>query len=493
MSAHRGPVVHTTAGAVEGVSRGAQHAWLGIPYAAPPVGRMRFRAPVGVPPWTGIRPARRFAGAANQSGRFGGGAGRRLGSSVGEDCLYLNVHTPFAAPADGRARPVLVWIHGGAYTSGSGALYDGGPLAELGDIVVVTVNYRLGVFGFVNLSAAVDADVPSNLGLRDQIAALSWVRANIAAFGGDPDRVTVAGESAGSVSVSLLTCAPAARGLFTAAIMQSGSYTLIHGPEVSVEIARSYARELGLGQGEGHRLWELPAEQLVAAQQAVDRAAYGTVPASPWFDGEVVPDSLEAAQAEVRPDLALLAGHTRDEVTLFSVLPGEVMPTRRRDLELRLRAALGWEHAEAVLAEYPTTRRGTRDLGTDVNFAVPTLHFAERHSAAGGPAYYYRFDAGAPALGATHASELVYLWGWSGSNALILRGLPTRARRALAVRMREHWVGFVRDGRPGPGWPAFELPERAVLVFDPKGDRVERDPSAARRVAWADRDVMPRS
>lgn len=487
--------VTLTGGTLQGRPGEAVTSWLGVPFAQPPVGPLRFRPPAPVPDWTGVRAADHLGGASVQAGLLGGSS-RRLGSSVGEDCLYLNVHTPTAALRDGVRRPVLVWVHGGAFTGGSGGLYNGTRLAELGDIVVVSVNYRLGVFGFVDLGAAVDADVASNLGLRDQIAALAWVRDNIADLGGDPDRVTLAGESAGSISVALLTCAPSARGLFRSVIMESGSYSLVHGTEVRHEIARMYARQLGLGHGDGHRLWELPAAELSAAQAAVDRAARGTVAASPWFDDDVVPGSLEAAQAAVRPDLALLAGHNRDEVSLFQRMPGDIMPTRRRDLVARLRASLGWDEADTVLQHYPDTTAGTLALGTDLNFAGPTRHFAERHAGAGGPTYCYRFDAATPLLGATHASELVYVWEWTGLTAFLLAGRPTEARHDLGARMRRHWVDFVRDGHPGPDWPAYEVDDtagsRAVLVFDPAGDRVELDPSAPRRRAWAGRDVMPR-
>jgi para-nitrobenzyl esterase len=481
--------VEVGSGALDGITRGGVAAWLGVPYAAPPVGDLRFRSPQPAASWSGVRAADHYGGAATQTGRLGG-ATARLSASVGEDCLYLNVFSPAAALRDGVLRPVLFWIHGGAYTNGSGAVYDGAPLAELGDIVVVTVNYRLGVFGFVDFASALDADVPSNLGLRDQIAALAWVRDNIAAFGGDPDRVTVAGESAGSASVALLTCAPTARGLFRAAIMQSGTYSLLHGPEVSQEIGRSHARRLGLGPGAGHRLRELPTEQLAAAQRSVDRVTPSTVAASPWFDGDVVPGSLQEAQASPRPDLALLAGHNHDEITFFQLFSGNVLPRRRPELVNRLRAELGWEEADAVLAHYPDTVLGTRALGTDLNFAMPTLSFAERHSAAGGTTFFYRFDAAVPVLGASHAADLVYLWGWADLTALLLRGRATPGRRALAARMRRHWVTFVRDGDPA-AWPAYTPADRAVKVLDPAGDRIERDPARVRRLAWAGRDVMP--
>lgn len=485
-------VVSTAAGQLAGVRRSGWTSWLGVPYAAAPVGPLRFRAPQPETPWAGIRPARRSGGAATQDvGPLG--SAHRLGATVGEDCLYLNVYAPTAAAIDGRPRPVLVWVHGGAYTSGSGALYDGGPLAEEGDVVVVTVNYRLGVFGFVDLASAVDVDAPSNLGLRDQLAALRWVQQNVAVFGGDPTRVTLAGESAGSISTSMLVASPHTAGLFSAVIMQSGAFTLVHGDETRVEIARHYARILGLGRRDGDRLRQLPATALAAAQRQVNRNTPGTVPASPWFDDDVVPGSLAAAQqaAATRPDLALLAGHNHDELTFFQRLPGDVLPTSRPALTARLRAELGWDRAAEILALYPPTATGTVALGSDLNFAMPTRHFAERHAQAGGPTWCYRLDARGP-LGATHAADLVYLWGWTGVAALLLRGRPTRAKSELADRMRQHWLSFVRTGRPRPDWPVFTLDDRATQVFDPAGDRVALDPAGERRRAWAGQDVLPR-
>ena len=492
VSASAGPVVATTAGQLGGVDRGPVAAWLGVPYAAPPVGPRRFRAPEPVDRWSGVRPARTFGGAAVQS-RSRGATRGQLGTSVTEDALYLNVYAPRTALTDGRPRPVLVWLHGGAFTSGSGALYDGGPLAAAGDVVVVTLNYRLGVFGFVDFSSALDVAVPSNLGLRDQVAALRWVQENIAAFGGDPAQVTVAGESAGSISVSLLLGSSHTEGLFRAAILQSGALTLVHGDEVRVEVARHYARLLGLGRRDGDRLWQLPPSALAAAQRVVGRTTPGSLPGSPWFDGDLVAGSLEVAQRAVRPGVALLAGTNREEITYFSRLPGDIMPTSRAALTARLRAALGWEAAEALLAHYPAGTAGTTALGTDVNFAMPTLHVAERHARAGGRTFFYRFDAGGPLLGATHAAELVYLWGWPrGAAGWALRGRRTPERDALVERLRSHWLAFVRDGSPQPDWPAFTLPERATRIFDPAGNRTEHDPERDRRQAWAGRDVLPR-
>ncbi|SDQ35478.1 carboxylesterase/lipase family protein [Quadrisphaera sp. DSM 44207] len=479
--------VTTTAGQVRGRRSDGVTTWLGVPYTAPPVGPLRFRAPQPVPRWDGVRPALEPGGAAMQRARLSAPM-TGLGSSVSEDCLYLNVSSP---AADDARRPVLVWLHGGAFTNGSGALYDGRHLAALGDVVVVTVNYRLGVFGFVDLAAVTNADVPSNLGLRDAIAALEWVRENVAAFGGDPARVTVAGESAGSVLVSLLMVAPAARGLFRAAICSSGTYSLNHGEQARTDVAARYAAELRIGPRGGAALSDLPAEQLLAAQVAVSEQVHATTPAAPWFDGDVVPGSLEQARAAVRPDLTLLAGSTRDEMLFFRRTRSDILLTGRAEIASRLRNALGEEHADAVLARYPRSLLGEVRLSTDLNFARPTAHLAERHAAAGGTAFAYRFDAATPWLGACHAADLPYLWAWGGATAFVLRGAPTSARRALAARLQRHWVDFVRDGHPGGAWPVHELPKRRTLVLHPAGDRVQVDPAAERRTAWAGADVMP--
>ena len=471
--------VKTTAGVVEGMVTGAVTAWLGIPFAAPPVGDLRLRPPAPMPSWAGVRSAVAFGKASLQRTGIAG----KQPEGTSEDCLFLNVWSP---AADSSARPVLVWIHGGAYAAGSGALYDGAHLAALGDVVVVTINYRLGVLGFVGVEGT-----ESNLGLRDQIAALRWVHENIAAFGGDPGRVTVAGESAGSVSVSLLMVAPTAKGLFHQAVMESGSYSLIHGARVHRDVAAGYATELGFRTPQQWR--DAPAEQLLAAQARIDKAFVGTVAAAPWFDGEVVPDSLEAAQQTPHDDVALLAGHNHDEITLFQYLPGDILPTTRTAVGTRLDAALGREHADRVLATYADSHLGTRALATDFTFAMPTRHFAERHVAGGHPTFFYRFDAGIPVFGATHAAELPYLWNWSGLSSAFLRGRRTAAKRALADRLQQHWVQFVSTGNPGNGWPAFTLEDRSTLLLSARGDRIVRDPDSARRASWEGRDVMARS
>jgi para-nitrobenzyl esterase len=466
--------VETNAGTIEGRRHGRVRAWLGVPFAAPPIGPRRFAAPAGPEPWAGVRAATEFGAAPVQARPIKAPAG------VSEDCLYLNVWSP---TADAVGRPVLVWIHGGGFTIGNGAMFNGAGLAAAGDIVVVTVNYRLGVFGFVDVGA-VGIGSASNPGLRDQIAALQWVQANIAGFGGDPRRVTVAGQSAGAVSISLLLTAPSAAGLFRSAIMESGSYSLAHSPKVAAAVAESYARELGSSDWQ-----QIPAERLLAAQRSVGRRRPGALPAAPWFDGDLVPASLEAARAVPPPDVALLAGHNRDEITLFRYGHWRIVPVTRAAVSARLVAELGPESAVRLLELYPDTRRDTEQLAGDLAFARPTQIFAERHAAAGRPTYFYRFDARRPLVGAMHGSELPYVWGWQGLAGVALAGPRTAIRRALAARVREHWIDFVTSGGPGSDWTAYDLPARNTMILDTGGDRLESDPDGARRAAWAGIDV----
>ena len=484
MTQSRGVIAHTTLGDLQGTADGAVSAWLGVPYAQPPVGALRFAAPQPVAAWQGVRTATTFGAACIQKPL---GSIKSLGPSLDEDCLTLNIWSP---AADGAKRPVMVWIHGGAFLLGSARIYTGAHLAEQGDIVVVALNYRLGALGFVNFGEALgDERAAINPGLRDQVAALRWVRDNIAAFGGDPDRVTVAGESAGSVSVSLLMHSSEAQGLFRGAIMQSGALTLCHDREMSLKVARHYLDVLGVRTLEA--LQAVPADKLLAAQAEVHKLVPQTVPAAPWFDGTLVPASLAAARAAPTPPVPLLAGFNRDEIRFFELWRGvaELFLSRTRMGEL-LRQQFGPAHAEQVLGAYPDTKEGKRQLGTHMSFGMPTLHFAERH-AAQHPTWFYRFDCSNPLLGAAHALELFYLWEVPGLLPALLRGGPLwGARRALAQRMRSHWIAFVRNGRPGDAWPAFESTRRTTLVFD-RRDQVLDDPQRDHRLTWAGQDSAP--
>jgi para-nitrobenzyl esterase len=351
--------------------------------------------------------------------------------------------------------------------AGSANPYDGAVLASEGDIVVVSINYRVGVLGFVNFGEALGLpEIPSNLGLRDQIAALEWVRDNIAGFGGDPGRVTVCGQSAGSMSVSLLMLAPRARGLFHGAIMQSGAVSLIHDRARSIQDARRFAELLGLDQGGLHKLRTMNLVPLFEAQAKVGKELRNGIPAAPWFDGDLLPASLKDAHDHDAAPVPLLAGATRDEIVLFELMPGNILPSKWSELEALLFAQLPADHARRVLAAYPRTRKGRIALASDLTFAMPTRNFTERH-ARRHPTWFYRFDYSHPIAGATHGLDLTFAWPFSGLRMALVRGGPNSGRRkALGERLRGDVARFVREGSLASEWPAYQAGARNARVYN---------------------------
>ena len=474
-------VATTALGQLRGVRTAGITAWLGVPYARPPVGALRFRAPQPAAPWTGVRDATRFAPAAPQLATDSPVAEpmvKKCGQS--EDCLYLNVWSP--AP-DSARRPVLVWLHGGAFMMGTGATYDGAAFAAMADIVVVTLNYRLGVLGFCGFGGLWrDAGFDDNVGLLDQRAALAWVYEHVAAFGGDPDRVTIAGESAGSVSVALHLLDEAPR--FRGAIAQSGAMSLASSAERGLEHARMYADAFGVTAATAERLRELPVERLTAVHQQVMLANLGAVTTRPYLDGRVLPATGAELFARPTARVPLLAGSNRDEATLFALL--QLLPTDRAQLETRVRAQVPAERADAILAVYPPDRAGALHLARDAVFGMPMIHLAERHRA---PTWMYRFDWPTPAfggqLGAMHALEVFLMWMDPERRGvqMVLGGPPGAEVRALADRMKRAWLAFVRDGDPGPDWPRYAPPTRTTRLFD-VADQLVDDLERERREAW---------
>ena len=353
-----------------------------------------------------------------------------MGAGYDEDCLSINIWAP---ATEGEKRPVLVYIYGGAFITGQANPRNPAHFVRDGDVVAVTFNYRVGPLGFVNFASLAGGEgLDGNLGLRDQIAALTWVRANIAAFGGDPDCVTVFGQSAGSVSVSLLMISAAARGLFHRAIMGSGGPSLLHSAAMSRHVAALYAEELAIAGDAANALRAMPVKRLLRAQRAVARRLPGAIAASPWFDGDLLPSSLGAAMTAAHAPMPLLAGTARDETRLFELLPGpRQMPQDRADVARLLREQAPAQ-ADAILAAYPATKRGGRALATDATFAINTRHFAERH-AADQPVWFYRLDAGNPLLGALHGIDCTYFWDFTGPLFAALSGGPLIGwRKALA-------------------------------------------------------------
>ena len=479
-------IVATKLGAVRGVVKGTCVQWRGIPYAAPPTGERRFRPPDPAQPWTGERDATKFGPVAMQARdpRAVMVSGIAESAAMSEDCLVVNVYAP-ASYADGRKRAVMVWIHGGAFIMGTAAmpLYNGAAFTER-DIVVVTLNYRLGLFGLMFLGDLGGGEA-GNCALLDQIAALRWVRDNIAAFGGDPDRVTVMGESAGAVSVANLLAMPAAQGLFQRAILQSGASGLLPPTRAeATELATSVLADLGALASE---LPGLAADRILAAQQrATLQRGLGAF--TPYVDGVTIPKPpIESVAAGEGARVPLLLGSNRDEWALFDVFLGEaVTGIIRKQIEDRLGA-----ESERIVAVYRKTRgdKAWIDLVGDVAFRIPMIRLAEKQPA---PVYMYRFDWASPAmngrLGAAHAMELPFVWNALDlpfSNLLLGDVAPLRP---FAASIHETWCAFIRDGTPEggglPTWPRYTTDRRATMLLDQPASRVVDDPDGELRELW---------
>jgi para-nitrobenzyl esterase len=499
-----GPVVETRSGRVAGVARDGVLAFRGIPYARPPVGPRRFRAPEPEEPWAGVRSARDFGPSAPQRPLALPLPGMDVGP-CDEDCLYLNVYTP---AADGARRPILVWIHGGGFVIGSGSqpLYDGGPLARRGDLVVVTINYRLGPLGFLYLAELCPGleGAVGNAGLRDQVAALAWARENAAAFGGDPGNVTIFGESAGGMSVATLLGMPAARGLFRRAIAQSGAAHNVHSRETATRVAEQFLTELDVPRARAAALLrELPPDKLLDLhQQTMLRLGQtaGLLPFQPLVDGESLPEQpLDAVRDGHSAGMALLAGTTRDEWKLFQLLDPALARLDPAGVEERLHAQVPGVDAAALVEVYRRSRPGAKPaellcaIETDRVFRIPAIRLAEAHQTHGSPAFMYRFDWESPslggALGACHAVELPFVFGGLGkAGAEFFSGSGPEAER-LCARTMDAWIAFARSGDPshpdlpGSRFEPYDLARRSTFVFG-RECGVELDPASAERQAW---------
>ncbi|GIF17289.1 para-nitrobenzyl esterase [Actinoplanes tereljensis] len=487
--------VQVTNGALRGVRESGVAVFRGIPYAAPPVGPNRFAAPQPAKNWDGVRPAVSFGPPPPQSAAFG------RAEATGDDWLTLNVWSP--APDPAAKLPVMVWIYGGAYTLGSADRpeYDGGHLARDGNVVLVTFNYRLGMEGFAHLAGA-----PANRGLLDQIAALEWVRDNIEAFGGDPTRVTIFGESAGGGSVAALLAMPRAAGLFRGAIAQSLPGTFF-APDLAADIAAAVAAELDLSPTAADLAAVDPAklaatgDTVIAAAAAAaltdaaagrpgrwGPAAYRSILFAPVVDGDTLPTTpWQALSAGAARDVTLLAGHTRDEHRLFTAMFGPPTPSDTA-AALRLLAPTPDSYRDAD----PTQ---THELvNSDWLFRMPTLHLADAQVAGAGRAYFYELTWPAPGLGgilgACHGLDVPLVFGnlTSGQPALLLGDAPTPEAIELSTRMRSAWTRFAADG--DPGWPAYTPEQSLTQIFDATCP-VTPYPEQSSRQIWQNHPFSP--
>ena len=499
-----GLVVDVTGGRVQGIATRGLRFWRGIPYAAPPVGDLRLRSPRPVVPWAGVRSADRFGPVAPQDRRSLTVASGKS-DPQSEDCLTVNVIAP--ATVSDRLRPVMVYLHGGAYAVGSSREMpaQGEGLVHDGGVVFVNLNYRLGALGFLDFTRYSTSERPfeSNLGLRDMVAALRWVRDNIAAFGGDPDNVTLFGESAGANAVTTLLAVPSAAGLFARAIAESSA---VYPPELTAVWARDYLELLGAVLARPLVSEPTPAEvaelldaatpqQLVAAtsrmvRETPDRVP-GTIALCPVIDGDFLPERpVDAVADGTAHRVPLIIGTNDREGSFFrgriDILAST--PARIRAILARTPRAA----AQRLARLYPglSKPRAAADFAGDYTFWYPSVRVAEGHSRHA-PTYAYRFDL-APRLArligldATHGIELFAVFD-------LIRTPYARVMSALGGyrdfertgrRMRMNWLRFAHNGTVDAGWPPYDEQHRRTLIIDAE-DRIEEDPNRERREAWA--------
>ncbi|MFZ3234510.1 MAG: carboxylesterase/lipase family protein [Stellaceae bacterium] len=507
------PVVETASGRLRGAFEAGVHSFRGVPYGASTAGHNRFMPPQPPLAWSGVRDALAYGSRAWQ---LPNRPKRRavLETLLGpadtmpesEDCLTLNLWTP--GLGDGGRRPVMVWLHGGAFAYGSGnrAVTDGANLARRGDVVVVNVNHRLNILGFLHLADIGGAEWAhsGNAGMLDIVAALRWLRDDIAAFGGDPGNVTIFGESGGGGKVSVLLAMPEARGLFHRAVIQSGAAIRVSTRERANALAEAALQQLGLDAADCARLQTLPAEQVLAAIAPAARAVGRTRrPLLDRYDfGPVVDDNdlpqhpADPEAPAVADDIPLMVGGTREESAFFLADDDEVWNGTLTEADLRTRvAAVAGGETEALLAAYrealPQAGPADRLVAalTGSNFWVRSVLLAERYATRRKtPLYMYSLDWQSPAhdgrMKAHHAMDLPFVF----DNTAVpdtTAGAP--GARELAARISDTWIAFARHGTPNntavPLWPAYTAEERATMIFDDEC-RIARDPGRNARLIW---------
>ena len=465
------PIVETTAGSIEGLRENGLCVFKGIPYAAPPVGELRWAAPRPCPAWKGLRKAQAFGPSAVQPDtKVSSIAEFKVDGPQSEDCLFLNIWTP---GTDHARRPVMVWLHGGYLTMGSGSqsAFRGSLLAVIGNVVVVTLNYRLGVLGFLNLKEITGGQIPAtgNEGILDQISALKWVKNNIEAFGGDAGNITVFGESAGGTCIQLLMGLPQAAGLFHKAIIQSAVKAEVRPLDKAVKISRDFLRLTG-AENTGSLL-SLPAEKVLAAQKQLTGGSPSAGPAAiPVLDGQVIKTPpLEAIKNEASPGIPVLGGTNAEEWKLFNATSPKMAAMKEIDLETRCRGMFPPDRIKAIIDNY---RQDLLSQGkpaapmdiftaiqTDLVFRKPLELFLEARCLHEKEVYSYLFTWKSPAMGgileACHGLEIGFVFGtfepgFGGSGP---------AAERLSRNMQEAWTAFARTGNPGcesiGKWPRY--------------------------------------
>jgi para-nitrobenzyl esterase len=494
-------IAETSSGKVRGVAIDGIKVFKGIPYGAPTSGKNRFMPPVKPATWTGTRDALAFGPTAPQTGDNSGTTAAGSPAQQSEDCLVLNVFTP--GLKDGRKRPVMVWLHGGGFSSGSGSgrILDGTSLAHTHDVVVVTLNHRLNVFGYTYLADAMGSDfaLSGSAGLLDLVAALEWVRDNIAGFGGDPDLVTIFGQSGGGRKVATLMSMPSAKGLFHRAIIESGAVLRLTTREDAVKYTDLLLAELGLKEGQIRELQSLPMARLLAADATVQKKITlrepGMTANSPMVDGKAIPAHPWDPQGPVQSaNIPLLIGYAHTEETLYDRPTPEKLALDEAGLRERASKRLGEDPLRVIDAFRKAHPEATPwDLwiliATDHPRGTYSRELAKRKAEQrSAPVFAYRYDWETPEGGghmrSPHTIEIQFVF----NNIKIAGPLISKMPEAytLADKTSSAWVAFARTGNPNtpklPKWPTYSAAERQTMLFNNEC-RVESDPDHGPRLA----------
>jgi para-nitrobenzyl esterase len=520
-------IAETRFGKVRGINRRGINVFKGIPYGADTGGANRFMPPLDPAPWTGVRDALDYGHSAPQSvapvtGKEQGNGQKTAGALApsmhpgpsifralevsgnkpageGEDCLALNVWTP--AIRDGRRRPVMLWLHGGGFASGSGSNvgWDGTNLCLRGDVVVITVNHRLNVMGFADLSAfSPDFAASGNAGMLDIIQALKWVRDNITSFGGDPDSVMIFGQSGGGRKCETLLAMPAAKGLFHRAVIESGAAIRVTDQAIAIRNTEALLNNLGIPKGRVHDLQRRPLNEIMRAWFAIgaemQRIDLHNPGFSPTVDGRLLPQHpFYPAASAVSADVPVIIGCTRTEWTGLTT-DARLWQLDEKGMYGQVKKLLGDKAAEMISLYRKTDPAATPSeifflIASDYNYCAPIMKIAERRAALGrGPVYAYYFEWETPVQGgllkSPHNLEWPFAFDNTELNANLTGGGP--AAMALADKVSDAWIAFARTGDPNtpklPHWPLFNQEDRTTLLID-NVSKVVNDPLGEKRVA----------